>query len=232
MSSLLSVLDVVDGLPGAVELRRRSYELLGDVRGRVIVDVGAGGGLAVAELGGLGARAVGVDVDPEMVAAARGRWGGHYRVGSAVELPFGDGEVAGYRADKVLHAVERPLDALREARRVLMPGGRVVLVGQDWDAIVVDSGDPELTRRVVRAKADTIASPWAARGYRNMVLDVGFVEPVVEVHTMVFTDEVAFPVVMGLVTEGFEGWVAEQRERAAAGRFFVAVPMFLVAARC
>jgi hypothetical protein len=58
---------------------------------------------------------------------------------------------------------------------------------------------------------------------------------VVEVHSMVFTDVAGFPVILGVVggvEEDVEGWVAEQRERAAAGRLFVAVPMFVVAARC
>ncbi|OLF15318.1 methyltransferase domain-containing protein [Actinophytocola xanthii] len=234
MSNLLNLLDRVDSLPGAAELRRRSYELLGDVTGRLVVDVGCGGGRAVAELGDLGARAVGVDLDEEMVRAARSRWDGDFRVGSALELPFEDGEVVGYRADKVLHTLAEPADALREARRVLTPGGRAVLLGQDWDTIVIDSDRPALTRRLVRARADTVPSPRVARAYRTLLVDAGFVDPVVEVRTVVFTDDTALAVLVSLTSgapELTDDWMAEQRERVAANRAFVAVPLFLVAAR-
>ena len=199
------------------------------MRGRTVLDVGCGGGRAVAELRELGAAAVGIDVDEGMVSVARERWGGDFRVGSALSLPFDDGSVGGYRADKVLHALERPSDALLEAWRVVAPGSWAVLVGQDWDTILVDSDEPALTRRVVREKADTIASPLAARGYRNLLLDAGFSDPVVEVHTHVFTDEAALPVLGRL--DAPDEWLAEQRERAHQGRLFVAIPMFLVAAR-
>ncbi|MFF1345685.1 methyltransferase domain-containing protein [Streptomyces sp. NPDC058322] len=37
----------------------------------------------------------------------------------------------GYRADKVIHELAEPERALAEARRVLRPGGRIVLLGQD-----------------------------------------------------------------------------------------------------
>ncbi|WP_460397646.1 methyltransferase domain-containing protein [Actinophytocola sediminis] len=230
MSNLLAVLDAIDGLPWATDLRNRTYELLGDVRGQLVVDVGCGGGRAVAELEERGAVAVGVDVDSDMLAAARERWAGaDFRPGSALALPFADGSVAGYRADKVLHVLERPVDALLEARRVLAPGGRAVLVGQDWDAIVVDADDAETTRRVLAAKADTIASPRAARAYRNLLLDAGFSDPVVEVHTAVHTDSSGLALLARLGAP--EHWLAEQRDRARRGRLFVALPLFLAVAR-
>jgi ubiquinone/menaquinone biosynthesis C-methylase UbiE len=168
-----------------------------------------------------------------MVAVASQRWGqAEFRVADACALPFKDGSLAGYRADKVLHALDEPWRAVAEARRVLTEGGRAVLAGQDWDTFVVDSDLPEVTRRVVRARAEAIASPLAARSYRNLLLDAGFREPTVEVYTMVFTDETGLPVIHNLAGDAGEEWVAEQRERARRGRLFLAIPMFLVSARC
>ncbi|QFZ18862.1 methyltransferase domain-containing protein [Saccharothrix syringae] len=230
MSSLLALLDAGDAQPAAGELRARSYDLLGDLTGRTVVDVGCGGGRAVAELAGRGARAIGVDLDPDMVAAARERLpAGEFHVGDARALPLGTGSVAGYRADKVLHLLDDPARAVAEARRVLAPGGRVVLLGPDWDAIAIDSDDPATTRRLVHAKADAFPSPRAARGYRNLLLDAGFTDPVVEVRTSVFTDDLALALLRRITDE--EGWLAEQAERARANRILVAVPMFLVAAQ-
>jgi SAM-dependent methyltransferase len=230
MSSLLAVLDAADAQPAAVQLRARSCELLGDLTGRTVVDAGCGGGRAVAELAGRGARAVGVDLDPQMIAVARQRWpAGEFRVGDACELPLETGSVAGYRADKVLHLLNDPARAVAEARRVLAPGGRAVLLGSDWDMIAIDSDEPETTRRLVHAKADSFPSPRVARRYRNLLLDAGFTDPVAEVHTIVLTDDTALALLHRIT--GGESWLAKQAERARTNRIFVAVPMFLVAAR-
>ncbi|GAA4563669.1 methyltransferase domain-containing protein [Micromonospora coerulea] len=230
MYNLLAVLDAFDAQPQALELRARSYELLGDLTGRTVVDAGCGPGRAVAELVERGARAIGVDLDPDMIAAARERWPtGEFHVGDAYELPLETGSVSGYRADKVLHTLDDPARAVAEARRVLAPGGRVVLLGQDWDTFVIDSDEPETTRRLIQAKADLLPSPRVARRYRNLLLDAGFTDPVVEVHTSVFTDDTALGPLHRITDK--EGWLAEQAERARTNRIFVAVPMFLVAAQ-
>ncbi|MFM9371836.1 methyltransferase domain-containing protein [Streptomyces sp. Da 82-17] len=238
---LIALLDAADQLPGAAELRALSYDLLGAAAGQAVVDVGCGAGRAVAELAAHGVRAVGVDPDGRMLAVARARWPeADYRRAGAYELPLRDASVDGYRADKVFHELARPERALAEARRVLRPGGRIVLVGQDWDAFVIDSDDPGLTRTLVHARADLTTAPRAARRYRNLLLDAHFAEPVVEVRTGVFTGPEMLPLLVGLA-EGAcsagavtraeaDGWIAGQRARAEADRLFLALPMFVAAA--
>ncbi|MGH3393469.1 MAG: methyltransferase domain-containing protein, partial [Streptosporangiaceae bacterium] len=197
--ALIAQLDAVEESPGAAALRARSYELLGAARGAPVVDVGCGAGRAVAELADRGMPVLGIDVSDQMIALARERWpGGEFRVGDAYALPLGDGEAAGYRADKVIHALADPRRALGEARRVLAPGGRIVVCGQDWDTFVTDSSDPELTRTIVARRADQVPSPRAARQYRNLLLDSGFRDVTVEVHTGVFTDGSFLPVLTRL----------------------------------
>jgi ubiquinone/menaquinone biosynthesis C-methylase UbiE len=225
-TSLIQILDVVDTMPVATDLRSRTYSQLD--RGRV-VDVGCGTGRAVAELAEHGFDPVGVDLSEEMIAVARERWPADFRLGDAYSLPLDDGEVVGYRADKVFHVLESPDRALAEARRVLAPGGRIVLVGQDWDGIMIDSSDPVRTREIVHARADGLPNPRIARAYRNLLLDNGFSEVSVEVHTTVFTEPAMLPMVMGF-SEDAE-WLADQTSRAQAGRFFVAVPVFLASGR-
>jgi SAM-dependent methyltransferase len=243
VDSLIRLLDTVDALPDAVALRSLSYDLLALRPNGTVVDVGCGAGRAVAELAQRGARPVGVDVSEQMISVARRRWPeDEFRVGNAYELPLPDGAVAGYRADKVYHVLDDPARALAEARRVLAPGGRIVLVGQDWDTFVIDSDDWALTRIIVHARADTVPSPRAARRYRNLLLDAGFREPQVEVRTAVFTDATMLPLLAelaaaacasGAITDGqADAWTAEQARRGQDGRLFLAVPLFVAAAYC
>jgi hypothetical protein len=109
---------------------------------------------------------------------------------------------------------------------VLAGSGRAVLVGQDWDTFVIDSDDPELVRGLVHARADGMPHPRIARRYRNLLLDNGFVDVTVEVHTLVWTDATGLPV---LATIGEGTWLDDQAARAREGRLFVAVPIFLAA---
>ncbi|MFC4501110.1 MULTISPECIES: methyltransferase domain-containing protein [Streptomyces] len=237
-SSLLERLDAADRLPGTAQLRALSYDLLGVTAGSSVVDVGCGGGRAVAELSERGVRAIGVDASERMIAAARERWpGADLRHGDAYTLPLPDASVDGWRADKVLHELAEPERALTEARRVLVPGGRILPVGQDWDMPVVDSDDPALTRALVHARADRVISPRAARAYRALLLDAGFDDVTVEVRTTVLTGPAALPLLTGL-TDGVRtipedrkaAWLTEQREQASADRFFLALPMFVASA--
>ncbi len=179
--------------------------------------------------------------DPAMLAAARSRFPDiDVRAGDATSLPLGDGQAHGYRADKLYHVLPDPDAALAEARRVLAPGGRIVLVGQDWDAMVIDSDQPELTRRIVCARADTLPYPRIARAYRKLLLDAGFRHVEVEAHGAVFTDAAMLPIGIGHATaaqktgaisdEEAEGWINEQAERAQHNRLLLALPMFLAAA--
>jgi ubiquinone/menaquinone biosynthesis C-methylase UbiE len=239
--ALIRQLDAAEAMPAAARLRARSYQLLGLPQEATVVDVGCGAARAVAELAEYAAHAIGVDLDPAMLAAARRRFPGiDVRAADATELPLGDAQAHGYRADKVYHVLPDPHAALAEARRVLLPGGRIALLGQDWDTLVIDSDQPELTRRIVHARADTIPHPRIARAYRNLLLDGGFHDVDIEVHTLVFTDPAMLPVPVGHATaarqagaitgDEADNWISEQTRRAHDERLLVAIPMFLAAA--
>jgi ubiquinone/menaquinone biosynthesis C-methylase UbiE len=239
--ALIRQLDAAEAMPAAARLRARSYQLLGLPQEATVVDVGCGAARAVAELAEYAAHAIGVDLDPAMLAAARRRFPGiDVRAADATELPLGDAQAHGYRADKVYHVLPDPHAALAEARRVLLPGGRIALLGQDWDTLVIDSDQPELTRRIVHARADTIPHPRIARANRNLLLDGGFHDVDFEVHTLVFTDSAMLPVPVGHATaarqagaitgDEADNWISEQTRRAHDGRLLVAIPMFLAAA--
>ncbi|WP_233223649.1 methyltransferase domain-containing protein [Amycolatopsis sp. BJA-103] len=123
---------------------------------------------------------VGVDLSPEMADEARRRSPeADFRVGDAYALPV-DGGVRGVPGGQGFHELAEPELALAEARRVLVPGGRIVLSGHEWEALVIDSVHPALTREIVRARASAITAPRAARGFRRLLAGSGVREVSVE----------------------------------------------------
>jgi SAM-dependent methyltransferase len=97
--------------------------------GRDVVDIGCGGGVLARDLAARGARVTGIEVSEQQLASAIACDGSgvRYLVGRAQQLPLDDGSVDVAVFMRSLHHVP-PGDltlALREARRVLRPGGAV-----------------------------------------------------------------------------------------------------------
>lgn len=104
--------------------------LAGDVAGRRVLDVGCGSGLLSAALRAKGARMTGFDGSPAMIELARRRLGESAQLQVADlgrPLPFAHGAFDDVVMSLVLHYL-RDWDApLAELRRVLKPGGRLLL---------------------------------------------------------------------------------------------------------
>jgi SAM-dependent methyltransferase len=106
---------------------------MGPVEGRRILDLGCGEGLLTWTLADRGARAVGIDVDRAMldVASARSAHSQRQRPrfveGRIEQLPFPDGSFDVVVIVAVLCLVADRAGAVREAARVLRPGGRLVV---------------------------------------------------------------------------------------------------------
>jgi SAM-dependent methyltransferase len=105
----------------------------GDLRGRRVLDVGCGTGRLAAALAERHACKVwGVDPSPEMleVAQARVPGGVGLKQATAEDLPFREGWFERVTMTLVYHHLDGPR-ALTEARRVLVPDGRLGLVTFD-----------------------------------------------------------------------------------------------------
>ncbi|WP_338037118.1 class I SAM-dependent methyltransferase [Natronosporangium hydrolyticum] len=105
-------------------------DLAGDVDGRRILDAGCGSGPLSAALRAKGAIMAGFDSSPAMVELARQRLGkdADLRVADLSQpLPFADGAFDDVVASLVLHYLPDWTAPLAELRRVLKPGGRLIL---------------------------------------------------------------------------------------------------------
>jgi ArsR family transcriptional regulator len=99
----------------------------------VAADLGTGAGRLLGPLRAKARRVIGIDGSPRMldVAARRAREQGwsevELRLGALEHLPLGDGEADGVVAHLVMHHAGLPETVLAEVRRVLAPGGTLVV---------------------------------------------------------------------------------------------------------
>jgi SAM-dependent methyltransferase len=112
-------------------------DLAGDVAGRRILDVGCGAGPLLAALRDRGALVTGIEPSAKMLELARARLGEEvtlYQGGlGGPALPFPDAAFDDAIACLVLHYLEDWRAPLAELRRVLVPGGRlIVAVNHPW----------------------------------------------------------------------------------------------------
>jgi ubiquinone/menaquinone biosynthesis C-methylase UbiE len=108
--------------------------------GDTILELGVGPGIAVATLAGLAqqGRVVGIDHSPTMLAQAARRnrraiagRGVHLLLGRFAALPFATESVDRILAVHVAYFIGADASEIREARRVLRPGGRVAIFATD-----------------------------------------------------------------------------------------------------
>lgn len=92
-----------------------------------LVDLGCGGGDSVDLFRALapGVRWLGLDIVASAEVAARTRADADFATFDGVSIPLEDRSVDGIYCKQVLEHVERPRELLREAGRVLAPGGRL-----------------------------------------------------------------------------------------------------------
>ncbi len=96
-------------------------DLLGDIKGKKILDVGCGDGTLTLELVKRGADVTGIDSSPQMVAASKSK-GIKAFVGTVTDMPF-DSEFDAIFSNAVLHWVPEAEKALENIAKSLKDGG-------------------------------------------------------------------------------------------------------------
>lgn len=148
--------------------------------GETVVDLGSGAGidaLIAARQVGPDGKVIGVDMTPEMLAAARrnaeaaGAEQVDFREGRLEDLPVDDASVDALTSNCVINLVPDKALVFSEISRVLRPGGRLVV-----SDIVLDGDLPAAIRENVLAYVGCVAGAERRERYFEMLSEAGLGE--------------------------------------------------------
>jgi SAM-dependent methyltransferase len=153
--------------------------------GETVLDLGSGGGLDVllsARRVGPTGKAYGLDMTPEMLALARrnqaeaGVENAEFLLGTIEHIPLPDSSVDVIISNCVINLAADKDPVLREAFRVLKPGGRFAV-----SDIVLLKPLPEAAQRAMRLWTGCIAGALLDTDYVAKLTEAGFVDAGVEI---------------------------------------------------
>lgn len=150
--------------------------------GMEVLDVGCGTGIQLACYQQAGCRVTGIDASPAMLEVARRRLGhgASLRLGDAAAMPYSDQAFDLVLAATVLHEMPAGVRAaaLAEMKRVLRPGGRVLLI--DFEAGPVTSLRGWVSKGIIAA-SEVAAGRGHHRNYRDFMAHGGL-PPLLDAH--------------------------------------------------
>jgi len=247
-SSLFRFLDAANAIESIGRYRQRMLDLQPIVEGSRVLDIGCGLGHAARELSahvGASGAVVGVDASESLITEANHRVRREsvaptFHVGDARHLDFDDDEFDLCRVERVLMYIDRPEAAVDEMLRVLRPGGHVALFEFDYDCIVVDAPEQEVTRLLMRLVSDSVPSPWIGRRLPRLLRDRGVQDLTVEAQLVATPMPMFRRVVAGTLDEAaargevdagvVRSWW-DDLDRLDDGRFFAGFIGFVITGR-
>jgi ubiquinone/menaquinone biosynthesis C-methylase UbiE len=237
--------------PDVLEVNAAFCKVLDAQPGEHILEVGSGSGvicrLIATQLDATGS-IVGVDISPEMLLEAQ-KYARQEGLADRITFEPGAGESLSYPDDtfdcacaaRVLLHAQDPQAILGEMRRVVKPGGRVMVMDWDFETVVVDHPNRELTRRLLHWRNDHHGGDnWSGRQLWRRMQAAGLqrlsVHPfvsVVHAESEGLTQSLwrAAQVAReggGISPQEQDEWLGELEKRIQAGTFFASIVYFMV----
>lgn len=225
---------------GATERRKRISAALGLKPGMHVLDVGSGPGhqaFEMAQVVGSEGHVEGVDSAEGSVDTGTRRCSGfdnvNFTLGDAYNLPYDTSTFDVAMSSQVFEYLDDIPKALGEMFRVLKPGGRVLLHGTGWGALLWHSNDPDCMARILKIWDGHLADPRMCETMAKKLSDTGFVginaEPIVHVETSY--DQSSMSAILTKFVSGYvvsqgvpeveaDSWADELRQRGEDGEYF------------
>ncbi|MEM8703193.1 MAG: methyltransferase domain-containing protein [Pseudomonadota bacterium] len=231
--------------------RRASFDALNPSPGDIIADIGCGNGLLTLELSrtlGDHGKVVGVDPSDDMRGAAVRRCADRPNVeilnGTVTGLPLATASTDKAVSLQVFEYLDDLPGAASEIKRILKPGGRLVVGDMHWDTITWFSDQPERMRAMLDTWDKHLVERCVPAVLPPVLRDAGYrvdnVTAVPFTSTNLHPDGLANMLIHLMkpyvVRKGpfslddADAWAAEQVQLAESGRFFFAITHFVITA--
>ncbi|NJO08830.1 MAG: methyltransferase domain-containing protein [Leptolyngbyaceae cyanobacterium SL_1_1] len=249
--SFINYLDTATAQAEMQRYKQKTYDLLAAAPGTYLLDVGCGTGedaVALARRVGSSGKVIGLDCSASLIQEARRRVDSEdlpvtLQVGDVHRLEFADDSFDGCRADRLfMHLADRR-QALAEMIRVTRPGGRILVREPDWDTLVVDHPQRDLTRQILHRHFDHAIRHSASGGELYRLFRQAGLErvAVADTSTLILTDFSTANRLYGLedaaahtkeqlpeLSLQISAWLADLQQADGKGTFFSAVTGFTV----
>ena len=237
-----------------VAQRDATLEILNPQLGERVLDVGSGPGFLAAGIAGRVGQSgavSGIDPSESMIAYASGLASAPgsapmtFALGEATALGFPDQSFDAVVSTQVFEYVPDIGTALAEVHRVLVPGGRVLILDTDWDSVVWHTSDRDRHARVMSAWQEHLADPWLPRTLTGRLESAGLT---VQSRDVLVLFNPAFgpgtfsagvmqlianfvPGRRGVTDEEAAAWLADLQELGARAEYFFSINRYLFLAR-
>jgi SAM-dependent methyltransferase len=239
---LANILEIRGAQPRQSKIRGECFSAAGLSTGTSVLEIGCGTGVVVRELAriaGRGGRVVGLDVSPALLGYARRRTAPgdvpvEYVLGDAYNLPFPNRHFDASCSFTLLAHLDDLDRAVREMIRVARR--TVMLFDQDYQTLVFENSDTELTRKILQHGADyNVVDGWCGRKLPGVLVRHGVGD--VQCRPFVYCERdsqsylitiaerfAALSVRHGVITEEEKtAWLGELYDRALEGTFFASL---------